>query len=260
MSEVFSISGAAFGRGFGATNPCPVGGWEATPNGNCGSPVATCPPDMRVGGACRNPLAIALQHTVRQLGSLVGDTVLANLRLDGLVGDETTQAVNKALYAYAGHANQRFRTGQLSRAQIMNEAGQITSILDGAVTARGGTVSPPPKLAPTAEPETPVATIVETPRSSRAMLGLLGLSAVAAAAGAYFVFGGKRSRFAGADDELGATFQKRHYEAMASLLCRHGANPSLVRGIAAYFGQDNPRFREDMFVRATETCSDRGRF
>jgi hypothetical protein len=47
---------------------------------------------------------------------------------------------------------------------------------------------------------------------------------------------------------------KKDFQAMADVLCRHGASDSLVGDIAHYFGSQNPRFRSDLFIRATKAC------
>jgi hypothetical protein len=54
-------------------------------------------------------------------------------------------------------------------------------------------------------------------------------------------------------EALGAV-TKKDFQAMARILCAHGASTSLAAAVASYFGSQNPRFDELRFIRATQTC------
>jgi hypothetical protein len=47
---------------------------------------------------------------------------------------------------------------------------------------------------------------------------------------------------------------KKDFQAVAGILCRHGASAALARDFADYFRGQNPRFDGDRFVTATQRC------
>lgn len=153
MAEVFTISGPSFGD-FGAA-ACPVG-WDTTPNGNCGAPVAGCPVNMQFGGACRSPAAVALQNALMALGQVVGDPTLKALQVDGFVGPLTTAAVNRAftMHIGAGQAPANLRTGALSMADVSAMLPSMTPIVATEVARRGASV-PPARTFQAQQPATP---------------------------------------------------------------------------------------------------------
>lgn len=158
MAEVFTISGY---NGFGAT-ACPVG-WQITPNGNCGAPVAGCPTNQKYGtSACRSQAAINLQNELRGLGNTVGDPVLKALQIDGFVGPNTTAAVNRAFTTHIGpgQADASFRTGALTVGEVAGMAPQLTLLVANEIARRGGASSPPPTLRPPTSTNVPTS---ETP-------------------------------------------------------------------------------------------------
>ena len=193
MAEVFTISGPG---GFGqAAASCPVG-WQQTPNGNCGAPVAGCPPELRLGNACRSPAAIQLQNALKALGKTVGDPALVGLAVDGFIGPGTTAAANRAFTTHlgAGQATARFRTGVLTQSQVANEAALMASVISAEVARRSGTVPAPPVFrpspvvatAPATQPYTAPATGGQA--SPAGLWGVVALSSVAAATGFYTRF------------------------------------------------------------------------
>lgn len=137
MAEVYSISGA---EGFGAA-ACPVG-WEGTPHGNCGAPVAGCPTNMQYGGACRSPAAVQLQNALVALGQVAGDPVLKALQIDGFIGPLTTDAVNRAftMHIGAGQAPAGFRTGTLTMADVAAAVMPYMQTVAAEVARRGAVV------------------------------------------------------------------------------------------------------------------------
>lgn len=193
MAEVFAIAGSDFG----AAPACPAG-WAVTPNGNCGAPLANCPPNMRFGKtACRSQAAINLQNAIKALAGAAGDGNVAGLSIDGFIGPKTVDAANLVLSKYATSANARFRTGSLSQAQIANEASLIASMLAAAASARGTKVPAPPVLAPPAPAEAvaKMGPAVMAPSGvPRALWGLVGLNAVLAGAGFWMTFKGSGAR------------------------------------------------------------------
>lgn len=149
MAEVYTISGSGFGY-LGAA-ACPTG-WQDTPHGNCGAPVAGCPSNMKFGtGACRSQSAIALQNALKALGRAVGgDPALMALAVDGFVGPNTTAAVNRAFTTHigAGQAPAQFRTGALSMADVAAAASTLAGLVSTEVARRGGSVPNAPTLRP----------------------------------------------------------------------------------------------------------------
>ena len=152
-------------------SPCPTG-WEVTANGNCGAPVADCPPGMRYKGACRSPAAAELQNAVRALGHVVNDPVLKKVGIDGIVNGSTVVAVNRAftMHIGAGQAPADLRTGKLTLADLAGRAPVMTAAIAAEVVRRGGTVPAVPTFG----------------AKSYAMWGLLALGALTAAGGAYY--------------------------------------------------------------------------
>lgn len=211
MAEVFAINGASpynsyRGRFGQQLAPCPAG-WAVTPNGNCGAPVANCPPAMQLGPkVCRSMKAMTLQNALQALGNFERDQTLAALKVDGLVGPKTTAAANHALVTYALKANVRFRTGNLSQAQVANEAALIGSIIGAEIERRGGSVPPVPvpRAVPAKVPgRAPVpipgggeeVSVMPTPRPTFGLWGLVGINAVLAVTGLYIAhieYGGGR--------------------------------------------------------------------
>lgn len=149
MAEVYTISGSGFGY-LGAAS-CPTG-WQDTPHGNCGAPVAGCPSNMKYGaGACRSQAAISLQNALKALGKAVGgDPALLNLAVDGFVGPNTTAAVNRAFTTHigAGQAPAQFRTGAMSMADVASAASTLAGLVSTEVARRGGSVPSAPNLKP----------------------------------------------------------------------------------------------------------------
>lgn len=205
MAEIFSISGAGYSNGYNGHSgrssfgqpkpaPCPQG-WQVTPNGNCGAPMASCPSSARAAGACRSPQALKLQTAVAALGRAVNDSALASLGADGFIGPATAAAVNRAFTAHigAGQATARFRTGAMTVAQVANEAELITGVIGAEVLRRGARLPAPvvtsTPAAPGAKP-LPTAFVPAMPGegSPVALWGLIGLSAVAASVGLYLTY------------------------------------------------------------------------
>lgn len=52
---------------------------------------------------------------------------------------------------------------------------------------------------------------------------------------------------------LGAV-TKKDFMALSKIMCHNGASESLIRGVADYFKEQNPRFDRERFVRATQKC------
>jgi hypothetical protein len=188
MPEVFTISGS----GFGATASCPPG-WELTKNGNCGAPSAGCAPANALGAACRSGAALALQNALRTLGKAVGgDTKLMSVDMDGFVGPQTTDAVNRAFTTHigAGQAPAQYRTGALTISQIAAAAPAITGLISAEVAKRGSVVPPiptPSKVAAKAPGVTPVSPMVVA-GPPKALWALAGLMAIGVGAGVYMTY------------------------------------------------------------------------
>jgi len=186
MAEVFTISGS----GFGATASCPPG-WEVTPNGNCGAPSAGCAPADKLGKACRSAAALALQTALRALGKAVGgDTRLMSVDVDGFVGQQTTDAVNRAFTTHIGpgQAPAQYRTGGLTISQIAAAAPAITALVAAEVTKRGSVVPPVPKVAAAPKSTAVPAAAMAPAGPPKAMWALAGLMAIGVGAGVYMTY------------------------------------------------------------------------
>jgi hypothetical protein len=171
--EIYTISGAAFGA-----TTCPPG-WTPTPNGNCGGPA----PRYYLKAAAD------LQAALRGLGARVGDAGLASLPIDGIVGPATVQAAERAFSTHIGpgQAPAALRAGGLGILGVAQSASVMADLANAETTRRGGalvTTPPPPKG--TVRVEIGPAEIMTEP-SSRKMWALVGLNALAATIGIYFV-------------------------------------------------------------------------
>lgn len=189
-TEVYSISGAA-------TNPCPEG-WAATPNGNCGAPLANCPADKRVGNACRSIYALALQNALRSLGLATRDAALSSLTVDGFIGPQTVAATNRAFTQHigSGQAPADVRTGQLSLHDVAAKAQQLAVLVATELTRRG---APLQQIAPAAPSVPATQTAARAPAQVSSAGGafkwwaLVGLSALFVGLGLWGVWGGRKS-------------------------------------------------------------------
>jgi hypothetical protein len=102
MTEVYTIAGAPFGA-----VECPSG-WTVTPNGNCGGP----PPKYFQADAA------ALQRALNTKG--------AGLRVDGIIGPLTVNAVNRLL------------SKSLDIAAVAAQVGVLTAAVAAATGSAGG--------------------------------------------------------------------------------------------------------------------------
>lgn len=189
MAEVVSISGAALGA-----TACPTG-WQVTPNGNCGAPSQGCAPNMKVGNACRDPRALALQTALVSMGRTIKDSALSSLAIDGFIGPKTTAAVNRAFTTHigSGQAPAVFRTGKLQIDQVAEQATTLTDLVKAEVQRRGGVLAPiPAQPLPQVVPQQVVQAEALRPRPSNALWALVGLNAVAAGTGFWFAWKGSR--------------------------------------------------------------------
>lgn len=170
MAEVFSIAGAYLGQ----QAPCPPG-WQQTPNGNCGAPVATCPGGMKVKGACRSPVAQNLQRALNTHG--------AALQVDGIVGPKTAGAVNRILPGLP-NAPKALGTGSLSVYDVARSAVAITAALRGTAATQAIEEQ---AAANQATVPTPTPSPTTSARGTCGVLcwGLIGLTVTAAAVGLY---------------------------------------------------------------------------
>lgn len=90
--------------------------------------VGVCPPHPHI--APRPSTTIhRLQAALRELGQRANDANL-HIATDGLVGQHTVKAVNRAMYMYAKNgAPAEFATGGLTRAQVVAFAPQLTALV-----------------------------------------------------------------------------------------------------------------------------------
>jgi hypothetical protein len=109
---ILALNGAEFGYGFDG-----FGDFGAAPSG----PVA------------------AMQTALRDFGKNIGDTTLAAIAVDGLIGPKTVAAANRALTRHlgAGQAPQALRSGALNQAQVVAAAAQIAQLINTEARRRG---------------------------------------------------------------------------------------------------------------------------
>jgi hypothetical protein len=194
MAEVFTISGAENGHGGGwgwsgsglaqaaaaaAPSSCPAG-WARTAAGNCAAP-----------GGKAAPAALRLQTALKKLGGMVKDPVLANIKIDGVIGPATVAAFNKASASYVEGAT----AYKWSLSQVAANAESFSGIIETAIQKRGGTVPPTPTAPPVVAQRPPVSVKVAPPPLVEkkglptwawVTMGLVG--AVALTGGAYVAF------------------------------------------------------------------------
>lgn len=53
---------------------------------------------------------------------------------------------------------------------------------------------------------------------------------------------------------LGASFTRKHYTAVAKILCKTGTSAKTVNSFADYFAADNPSFKPSLFKKAASRC------
>ncbi len=53
---------------------------------------------------------------------------------------------------------------------------------------------------------------------------------------------------------LGADFSRKHYTAVAKMLCQGKASKRVIDSFADYFAADNPGFKRTLFVKAAKRC------
>lgn len=189
MAEVFAISGAPASR-------VPAG-WALTPNRNYGK-APPCPPKLRVGSACRNPIAQVLQLALQKLGTVTGDVQLRAVQADGFIGPVTTAAVNAAVPKYAPDAAKHLRTGNMSMSAVATWAKALSWVLTQAAVKRGAkpdepAPAPSPQLPPSPFPApgpqpapapTPPPVVVQEP-SKVGWAVMFGLNAIVVGVGTY---------------------------------------------------------------------------
>jgi len=171
--EVISINGPGFGL-----VTCPPG-WTRTPKGNCGGP----PPRYY------SDAAAAVQKALRALGARAKDSFLTAIRVDGVIGGNTRDAINKAFTQHIGEgsAPAAFRSGTLSVEDIAKNALILAIRLNEEVLRRGGAPVPvPPPQAPRVNVG-PAEMLPPAPSSTR-IWALVGLNLLVAGIGGYCVF------------------------------------------------------------------------
>jgi hypothetical protein len=157
MAEVFTISGAS-----DASDGCPVG-WHKTPAGHCGG----APPSYRVQAAVHLQMLLAL------LGKRVGNQDMAEIQVDGIVGPQTVDFVNKALRTYLGESGDQVVarvSDPLTMYQVAEQAQTLASRLKQDLEKRGIEVPPLPMLPTPQRPRVSIgpAEILPPPKQSNA--------------------------------------------------------------------------------------------
>ena len=105
-----------------------------------------------------SPTVKRLQQAVAKLGKLTGDKTL-QIAADGIVGPKTRAAINRALAAYVksapllsgsgrGFGNWSLGAAEVSDAQIIQNAEQLTKAVESEIARRGATPPPRPAAAP----------------------------------------------------------------------------------------------------------------
>ena len=108
-------------------------------------PVPKAPPTAKPPAA-KTAAATTLQVAVRELGKRANDAALV-IAADGVIGPKTAAAVNRALTRYATTAPAALRTGNLSVAQIKEQAAPIAIAVEQAARAAKPTPSAKPVAA-----------------------------------------------------------------------------------------------------------------
>jgi len=93
------------------------------------------------------PAVTRLQHTLVSLGQQTGNKALS-VAVDGLIGPKTTAAANLALKSYTPGAAASLRTGKLTQAQVLANAGVIADLVEAQVTVRSQKAAVAAKKAP----------------------------------------------------------------------------------------------------------------
>lgn len=116
-----------------------------------GAPVVPLKPKKKVPTApgrrprlVKSPEGQMLQRALRALGGATGDKALL-IAADGIIGPKTTAAANIALSKYVAEAPPRLRGGNLTLAEVIKSAKEITKFIDAQL--RKG-VAPKPGAQP----------------------------------------------------------------------------------------------------------------
>lgn len=83
----------------------------------------------------------SLQTALIALGQKVGDSTLASLVLDGLIGPKTTAAANRAFTTFVSNSPNFASNGTMSQSQVASAAEELASFVKSEVSRRGGSVS-----------------------------------------------------------------------------------------------------------------------
>lgn len=81
----------------------------------------------------------SLQTALITLGQKVGDSTLASLVLDGLIGPKTTAAANRAFTTFISNGPNFASGGSMSQSQVASAAEELAGFVRTEISRRGGT-------------------------------------------------------------------------------------------------------------------------
>jgi hypothetical protein len=155
----------------------------------------------------------SLQTALITLGQKVGDSTLATLVLDGLIGPKTTAAANRAFTTYVSSGPNFASGGAMSQSQVASAAEELAGFVRAEISRRGGTansatapVRVPGVATPTAlSPYAPSSAAAISDTSERIVKwAAIGLGGVVVASLLYYVYRRTQGRpaFGSAHSEL----------------------------------------------------------
>lgn len=108
--------------------------------------------DFGAGTGTQRTAVKALQSALVSLGRVVGSATLKKVAIDGAIGPKTVAAVNLTFTHHIGpgQAPARYRTGNLTKAQVLAEIGTLTSLITTEVARRQGKAAAPAAAHPAA--------------------------------------------------------------------------------------------------------------
>ena len=164
----------------------------------------------------------SLQTALIALGQKVGDSTLASLVLDGLIGPKTTAAANRAFTTFVSNGPNFASGGSMSQSQVASAAEELAGFVRTEISRRGGTASSatapvrvPGVATPTAlSPYSPSSAAVSDTSASIVKYAAIGLGGVIVASLLYWMYRRSQGRpvFAGGCD-LGAADIDDHVRA-----------------------------------------------
>jgi peptidoglycan hydrolase-like protein with peptidoglycan-binding domain len=115
---------------------------------------------FHLGASATGPAA-QLQKALRVLGQTTGDPTLSGLKVDGVVGPNTTKAVNYAFATYGGSTKTDW-----TLQDVRTKAPTLAMMVESVVRQRGGSIAKP-KAKHVATPMSSIPTVAAEPEPER---------------------------------------------------------------------------------------------